>query len=155
MPQILDVCCGTKAFYFDKNDDRVVFNDLVPREVTLSDRKIIVSPDTSYDFTDLPYENEAFYGVVFDPPHLLHVGKGSYLREKYGKLPKDWRPFIKSGFDECMRVLKPNGFLAFKWNEEQVPTKEILKTIGVDPIFGDRRSKTRWMFFVKGGKNDR
>ena len=32
---------------------------------------------------------------MFDPPHLLKVGKNSWLAKKYGKLPEDWPRVIK------------------------------------------------------------
>ena len=36
-----------------------------------------------------------------------------------------WKDMIKKGFQECFRVLKPNGTLIFKWNECRIPIKEI------------------------------
>lgn len=68
-----------------------------------------VKPDTVADFTDLPFEDETFYLVVFDPPHLVHVGKNSWLAKKYGRLTGDWREMLRKGFSECLRVLKSNG----------------------------------------------
>lgn len=59
---------------------------------------------------------------------------------------------IKDGFDECMRVLKPNGTLVFKWNEYDIPVKDIIKVIGKEPLYGHKsgkQSKTHWMCFMK------
>ncbi|HHZ8299539.1 TPA: SAM-dependent methyltransferase, partial [Proteus mirabilis] len=28
MKSILDMCCGSRMFYFDKQDDHVLFNDI-------------------------------------------------------------------------------------------------------------------------------
>ena len=51
---------------------------------------------------------------------------------------------------ECMRVLRPNGTLIFKWNENQVKLKEVLKAIEpYSPLFGNRRSQTHWLVFMK------
>lgn len=69
--------------------------------------------------------------------------------KKYGKLSNAWPQDIKQGFDECMRVLKPNGTLIFKWNEEQIKLKEILNCINYKPLFGNKRSKTHWLVFMK------
>lgn len=33
---ILDACCGGKMFYFDKHDDRVLFQDIRKMETTIS-----------------------------------------------------------------------------------------------------------------------
>ena len=36
---------------------------------------------------------------------------------------------MKAGFDECMRVLEPDGVLVFKWNEDQIKLNEVLKEL--------------------------
>ena len=112
-----------------------------------------VKPDTVADFTDLPFEDETFYLVVFDPPHLVHVGKNSWLAKKYGRLTGDWREMLRKGFSECLRVLKSNGTLVFKWSETEISVKEILNIIGHTPLFGHKsgkQAKTHWMCFMKG-----
>ena len=45
--------------------------------------------------------------------------------------------------------LKPNGVLVFKWNEEQISFSDVLHAIGCQPLFGDKRGKTRWNVFAK------
>lgn len=148
---ILDVCCGGKMFYFDKANKNVLFCDKRQIKTNLCDgRKFEVTPDLICDFTNLPFENETFYHVVFDPPHLKNIGENSYMAIKYGKLNEDWKTVIKQGFNECMRVLKPYGTLVFKWNEEQIKLKEILNIIDYQPLYGNRRAKTHWLVFVKG-----
>ena len=57
-----------------------------------------------------------------------------------------------NGFAECMRVLKPNGTLIFKWNESEIKASEVLSVIPFKPLFGHttgRQSKTIWMCFMK------
>lgn len=44
---------------------------------------------------------------------------------------------------------KPCGTLIFKWNEEQVKLSEVLKCFNQKPLFGNKRSKTHWLVFVK------
>ena len=121
-------------------------------ETTLCDgRTLNINPDVMADFRDMPFEDETFYLVVFDPPHLLRAGENSWLAQKYGLLhPETWPEDIQKGFNECMRVLKQNGVLIFKWNEEQVKTSEVIKSIGQKPLFGNRRANTQWMVFMKG-----
>lgn len=139
-------------FWFDKNNPNVLFIDNRELDTNLCDgRKLQVSPDEIVDFRNMPYEDNSFKMVVFDPPHLIQAGEKSWLRQKYGVLPKEtWTEYIKSGFKECMRVLEPYGTLIFKWNEEQVKLKELLIAIGKEPLFGDKRAKTHWMVFMKG-----
>ena len=59
---------------------------------------------------------------------------------------------IRKGFEECMRVLKPDGVLIFKWSDISVSTREILNVIGQEPLFGHRsgvKMNTHWMCFMK------
>jgi ubiquinone/menaquinone biosynthesis C-methylase UbiE len=147
---ILDACCGSRMFWFDKKNENVVFMDNRELEDTLCDgRKLVVKPDIVADFRNIPFSNNTFKLVVFDPPHLLKAGETSWLRKKYGILPSEWKEYINQGFKECMRVLEPRGTLIFKWNEEQIKTSEILANIDFKPLFGDKRSKTHWLVFMK------
>jgi len=149
--RILDAACGSKMFWFQKDRADTVYMDNRQLEDTLCDgRKLVIKPDIIADFRDIPFEDNTFYLVVFDPPHLIRAGEKSWLAKKYGKLNEDtWQEDIKQGFNECMRVLKPNGTLIFKWNEDQVKLKEILSTIEYKPLFGNKRSKTHWLVFMK------
>ncbi len=117
---------------------------------TLCDgRKLDIEPDIIGDFRNIPFDDNTFNIVVFDPPHLLKVGESSWMAKKYGKLSDSWPTDLQQGFDECMRVLKPNGTLIFKWNEQQIKLKEILKLIDYKPLFGNKRSDTHWLVFMK------
>ena len=159
--RVLDACCGSRMFWFNKENPDVVYCDNREMDKTViwkstkndSVRCCTIKPDVVCDFRDLPFPDNTFYHVVFDPPHLLRVGDSAWLGKKYGKLPEDWKPYIKQGFDECMRVLKPNGTLIFKWAEVDIPLSEILKAIEVQPLYGHRSGKhmtTHWMAFIKG-----
>lgn len=97
---ILDACCGSRMFWFDKENPLVLFADIRDEEHTLCDgRSLKVHPDIVSDFTDMPFLDKSFKLVVFDPPHLLKVGQNSWLAKKYGKLPEDWPRVIKKGID--------------------------------------------------------
>lgn len=150
MAKILDACCGSRMFWFDKHHEDTLYMDVRNITDTLCDgRTLEVSPDLIADFRNMPFENESFYLVVFDPPHLKKVGETSWLAKKYGRLDELWQFDIRQGFNECMRVLKPNGTLIFKWNEDQIPLQEVLDAIGYKPLFGNKRSKTHWLVFMK------
>lgn len=110
-PQVLDVCCGSRMFYFDKHDTRVLFCDKRAERHILCDGRVLeINPDIQLDFKNLPFDDETFHHVCFDPPHLINVGQNSWLAKKYGQLNKltwqeDLDDFIKgnwlSGEDEC------------------------------------------------------
>lgn len=158
-PTVLDPCCGSRMFWFDREDARAVFGDIRKEHHTLKDkssaggaRELFVFPDYELDFRALPFCDERFHLVVFDPPHLVQNGKTGWLAKKYGKLSEDWRSDIKAGFAECFRVLKPNGTLIFKWNEHEVKVSELLKLTDQKPLFGNRCGKTaksHWIVFMK------
>ena len=150
MKKILDACCGSRMFWFDKKHPDATYMDVRSLKEELCDgRQLIVAPDLVADFRNMPFEDESFYMVVFDPPHLVKVGEDSWLAKKYGKLDETWPFDIRQGFEECLRVLKPNGTLIFKWNEEQVSLSEVLDAIGHLPLIGNKRSKTHWLVFMK------
>lgn len=159
---ILDPCCGSRMFYFDKTDNRVLFGDIRHTEFALTDksssggkRHLHIHPDEMLDFRNLPFANETFPLVVFDPPHLIRNGQNSWLAKKYGKLTDNWRQDISAGFSECFRVLKEDGTLVFKWNEQDIKVSEILSLTDQKPVFGNRCGKTAkslWLVFFRGGE---
>lgn len=151
---ILDACCGSRMFWFDKENPAVLFcdNREVPNHEYYPGRFLEVHPDMVCDFTALPFLDKSFKLVVFDPPHLKHVGETSWLAMKYGRLDDNWPEMLRDGFSECMRVLDDYGTLIFKWNAYQIPTKKVIEAIGQQPLFGNRSGKagkTHWMAFMK------
>lgn len=152
--RILDVACGSKMFWYQNHEPHTTYMDIRDIEKAILDRgkerKIKVHPDIIGDFRNIPFEDNTFDLVVFDPPHLKYGGSNSWLVIKYGKLDKDhWQEDLSRGFHECLRVLKPNGILLFKWNDDQIKFSEVIKAFGQLPIFGDKRSKTKWSVFIK------
>lgn len=150
---ILDACCGSRMFWFDKQNPNVLFTDIRTESHVLCDgRALEVKPDMEVDFRNMPFKDNSFKMVVFDPPHLNKLGKSSWMAKKYGVLLPTWELDIKAGFSECMRVLEPSGVLIFKWNESQIKAADILNIIPYKPLFGHitgRQSKTIWMAFIK------
>lgn len=138
-------------FWFDKEHNETCYMDNRTLDTTLCDgRKLIVKPDVIADFRKMPFDDESFYLVVFDPPHLLNAGEKSFLALKYGRLGQTWQEDIKQGLSECWRVLKQNGTLIFKWNEEQITLPMVKPLLPCEPLIGQRRGKTIWIVFFKG-----
>jgi len=151
---ILDACCGSRLFWFNKEHPNAVYVDKRSEEIIACDgRRVIIRPDLIEDFRSLPFPDKSFKLVVFDPPHDMYAGKNSFTAQKYGNLNKDtWREDLKKGFDECMRVLDNHGVLIFKWAEIRVNIKEILEIFDYEPLFGHKSgkvSKTHWITFMK------
>ena len=162
-PPVLDACCGSRGFWFDKNDQRAVFVDCRRESVKIEDRirkngkpwtgwTVKVNPDYVEDFTALPFPDDTFHLVVFDPPHRTTLTTANAMAAQYGMLTGDWKTMLKDGFAECFRVLKPAGVLIFKWNDKDVLVREILALTPQQPLFGHKSGKqnqTHWITFMK------
>lgn len=142
----------TRGLFGDQRDETIVVTDRTHRED--GTRVLSIHPDMLLDFRNMPFADDTFPLVVFDPPHLVRAGPRSWLAAKYGKLGADWRDDLRAGFAECFRVLRPHGVLIFKWSEVQVPTREVLALTPNKPLFGHasgKRSGTHWITFMKHG----
>lgn len=161
---ILDATCGSRTIWFKKECPAAVYMDCREEHDMFiwkstknnSVRTCNVDPDVMADFTKMPFEDNTFELVVFDPPHLKQIGENAWMKKKYGKLLEKWEQLIHNGFWECMRVLKPYGTLIFKWSEIQIPTRKVINAIGEDPLFGHRSGKamnTHWLCYMKFPKS--
>lgn len=152
--------------WVDKNHPNVIYGDIreepkghIPEQVNHH-----IAPDIVLDFQDLPFDDESFKLVVFDPPHLKkkQASPKSIIGKKFGWLSNEnWEPIIKKGFDECWRVLEPYGILIFKWNDTNHPYSYVLNVIGRKPLFQNimrRKSAqygTYWACFMKIPNSDK
>ena len=153
--KIIDVTCGAKTMWFDKAEKHTVYCDKRRAEYDSdyrSQKHISIDPDIQCDFTDLPFPDDSFQLVVFDPPHVETLKESSWIAKKYGVLPDDWKQVIHDGFAECWRVCKPDGVIIFKWSDISISTRDVIDAIGHEPLFGHRSGKkmnTHWMSFMK------
>jgi SAM-dependent methyltransferase len=143
-------------FWFDKADPRCLYVDN-RRETMVTDTRpgrspTVVDPDQLADFTELPFPDNTFAHVVFDPPHFERTGKKGRLANKYGWLPPDWRDVLRAGFAECFRVLRPGGTLVFKWTDTDTPLRDVLALTPERPLYGHKtgaKARTHWVAFFK------
>jgi SAM-dependent methyltransferase len=165
-PPILDVCCGGRMMWFDKQHELALYQDKRSETVEWegydsipgTDRKrhrqrsLEIKPDVIGDFTEMQYPDDTFSLVVFDPPHFDSLGENSRTAKLYGRLFGNWESDLAAGFAECFRVLKPCGVLVFKWNSNDIEVSRVLALSPVGPLFGHttgRQSKTHWVTFMK------
>lgn len=154
---ILDACCGGRMMWCQKDDPRVLAQDIRSKKVTFTDRQtkrtMFITPDVVGDFRKMKFKDNTFSLVMFDPPHLLRAGASSWLFKKYGKLDAEaWEADLTAGFMECMRVLRPLGTLVFKWNSCQLSVDKVQKCFPCEPVFVSRQGKTYFYVFMKGAK---
>jgi len=146
--------------WLNRRNPDVIYGDQRSETIAVTDRShgkqdgqrtLQIEPDSIMDFRNLPYPDQSFSLIAFDPPHLVRAGPRSWLAAKYGKLSADWREDLAAGFRECFRVLKLDGTLVFKWNETQVKLSEILPLSPHPPLFGQisgRAGMTHWLVFM-------
>lgn len=163
--QILDVTCGDRTIWFQKNEPHTIYCDkrreewegdfgkALSKSGKQKHRHLVINPDIQCDFTCLPFHDDSFSLVVFDPPHIENLSPNAWMRKSYGSLDGDWRAMLHKGFSECMRVLRQNGVLVFKWSDISISTREVIKVLGGgDPLFGHRSGKkmnTHWLCWMK------
>lgn len=71
---ILDACCGSRMFHFDKNNKKVVFMDhRVFEDVLCDGRQLKIHPDIVADFRDMPFDDNTFSLVIFDPQQVTKI----------------------------------------------------------------------------------
>jgi hypothetical protein len=153
--KILDACCGSRMFWFNKKQPNTIFIDNREYNKGFIDNRQNreLHPDMIMDFRKLEFPDKSFKLVVMDPPHLIGKKDGCRMTKTYGSLNKEtWKEDIKKGFDECMRVLEDYGILIFKWNESSIKRKEILEVLKVEPLFGHPNGSkipTNWFCFMR------
>lgn len=108
--EILDATCGGQSIWLpgQKQHDNALFIDKREREPGFTGqegRTFNVEPDEVQDFRDLPYADEEFRLVVFDPPQLMREdGMESltgYIAKSYGALHAEtWQADLRAGFEE-------------------------------------------------------
>ena len=147
--KILDATCCYRGIWFNKHQKDTIYIDIRPE----------VKPDVIMDCTKTTFENKTFDLIVFDPPHqgFTKEAKGIFAK-RYGSLrAEEIRTFIINAFKEFNRILKDEGFIAFKWNDHDQKLINILKLQNeFEPLFGQvtsmrtkHKSQTYWVLLKK------
>ena len=162
--EILDACCGGRMWWWDKEHPLAVYMDVreAPRGSVgeVSGRpewnpSWSCEPDVLGSFTAMPFPDESFQLVVFDPPHVVREKQPpeGINGLKYGALhPSTEQDDLRHGFAECWRVLAPGGTLVFKWAGS---LDRVKPHFPATPIVGTRSLRegsglgTRWFIFYK------
>lgn len=111
---ILDPTYGLGRFWRLWHPNGLVGTDLNPA-------KSITGKSVS--FTAMPWSDAVFDSVVFDPPYKLNGTGGSHPSDDgYGVADTtSWQArhaLIFAGITECVRVLRPRGFLLVKCQDQ-------------------------------------
>jgi len=153
---ILDVCCGGRMFWQNKNHPNAVYQDIRKDVLPLKEQygmNFSVEPDVIGDFRKMDFPDKSFKMIIFDPPHLK-LNTTFWMARKYGTT-KDMnlKEDLGNGFKECWRVLDNFGTLIFKWNDQSVDIKDIKPLFPEEPLIfnriGTKGKSTYWFVFMK------
>tara|TARA_R100000808_G_C2147665_1_gene155689 strand:+ start:2031 stop:2507 length:477 start_codon:yes stop_codon:yes gene_type:complete len=151
---ILDVCCGGRMMWFDKNNKNTLYCDIreVEKGVIESCPNWECKPDIIADYKDLPFNNNSFKLIVWDIPHIIK-DSGGLINVKYGHLGNNWEEDTKKAFDCIWSKLDIHGTLIFKYSDIDIPVNKMLKLFPQKALFGTRTKKsvnsTYWIVFFK------
>lgn len=100
------------------------WTDWKPERLTASDLDINKSPlGTSVDFTDLPWKDETFDAVAYDPPYKLQGSAHDKAQSnRFGvdvrRTRDELHALMNGGLRECARVTKTGGCVLAKCQDQ-------------------------------------
>ena len=128
--RVLDATAGSRAVWFDKRYPDTVFIDV---------RDGMFPGNTVMDARHTSFKDGEFDLVICDPPHMC-VGPASQMAKRYGHwTTAEIRAMVRDFFVEFHRILRPDGLVAFKWNDHDTPLKTVLgsaQIAGFEPLVG-------------------
>lgn len=168
--KIADVTFGKGVFWnrVDLSKYNLYASDLCLKNDTLKKYKKI-EPKTGIDCRNLPYENLSFDCLVIDPPYMEsfyredqnHIGgTGAYFsfREAYSsvngseKSEAKWHDAVIEMYEktgtEAYRVLKPNGVLIVKCQDEISANQQRLTHVEIITAYESLGFYTKDLFVV-------
>lgn len=158
--EILDATAGGRHMWHEesKDNDRTVYVDRRVVESLNHQPGWSCQPDVQADIRDLPFADQSFCLIAYDPPHRVTDGGmeqiSGVVEQKYGALRSDtWRRDLRESFDELWRVLRPGGTLTFKWADVHKSHDKVIEQLGQYPLYGvtteKKRALTKWWVFQK------
>ena len=159
--RILDSTASNRSMWYQKDNPYTVFMDQRYEKANFAGEIINVSPNVIARWQNLPFKNDSFDMVIFDPPHIFRNegAKPGGMSKKYGVFYRNnWREIVRIGATELFRVLKQHGTFILKWSEIDMNIEEIYNLLPYKPMFGTRtglNNNTIWVCFIKYNPNSK
>lgn len=136
---ILDATAGNRTMWKHKKCEGIIYSDI--------EKNLKVKPTIFADNRQLPFRDETFSTIFFDPPHdigvddsdILTMGKfalkearatekrlHTYYGLYYIKTVDDMIKLLYYTQKEFMRILKYSGLLWLKWNDVAMQLNRVL-----------------------------
>ncbi|HEV2519450.1 MAG TPA: class I SAM-dependent methyltransferase [Thermoplasmata archaeon] len=150
--KILDATAGNRGIWINKAYPGATFIDIRPG--THPQNLLVDCRHTSF-------ADGEFDLVVFDPPHMS-IGPRAQMAQRYGSFSTGYiRELVAEAFREFRRVLRPDGLVAFKWNDHDTPLQKVLDlATGFEPLVGVRvaqrihhESETSWVLLRRADRD--
>lgn len=129
-PIILDVTMGHRGMQKEVAKQFRIFGTIISIDIR-SAMGNGMKPDIVADSCKLPFYDDSFDIVLFDPPFSFRNSKSCGSKEyvrfyiTYGlnlyTSRTELQNYIKNTFYEIARVVKPNGTCLLKWSESRIP----------------------------------
>lgn len=105
----LEACCGHRREWHREKPRRTTFGDLL----------IDVRPEVVLDFKALPFREDSFDVIFFDPPHLIRSEKWNQLSDRYlhfghWETRRQWEEALDAVNSEFARVARSGAVLHVK-----------------------------------------
>jgi len=158
--RVLDATTGGKHMWHADMKDcgRVVFADRRQVESLEHQPGWSCEPSVLTDTRQLPFKDESFSLIAYDPPHRVTddgmTQLSGVIEQKYGALRvENWQADLSESFGELWRVLESGGTLTFKWADVHKSHQQVLDVLPETPLYGvtteKDRAVTKWWVFHK------
>lgn len=158
--------------WYNKEDSETIYFDRRKGPIFIRTRNITrvkgeIKPDVLGVWQYLPFQDNIYNLALFDPPHEIgdYETAVKHRHSVYSQLymtlqPQVWIKDLFNATRELARVVKPGGFIIFKWNDRARPLKRVValfpsiaKPLFFNQIKNSNRSTTFWVVFRKDVEN--
>jgi len=121
---LLDVSAGNRHLWPNKNPPETVFLD--------KERDLLIPPDVIASWRALPFRDNCFSCILFDPPNDPSWGSTSGHRDPKGRKARFWgnpasrRNLVSDIYHGQKEFARISPRLCLKWNETAITLEAIL-----------------------------